>query len=123
MGRVVQPRRPVPPTQHLNMVHQVADKADFTVKLAEAGGKLVVVDFFATWCGPCVHIAPVLEEMSKEMGDVVFLKVDVDKCEELSEEYKVEAMPTFILIKGGVKVADMRGANEEKLRALVAANK
>ena len=58
-------------------------------QLTNAGGKLVVIDFFATWCGPCKMIAPHLEEMDKTMDDVVFLKVDVDECEDISEEYKV----------------------------------
>ena len=61
-----------------------------TVQLEAAGGKLVVVDFHATWCGPCKMIAPHLEEMDKTMDDVVFLKVDVDECEDIAEEYKVE---------------------------------
>ena len=49
----------------------------------------VLVDFWAEWCGPCKMIAPHLEEMDKTMDDVVFLKVDVDECEDISEEYKV----------------------------------
>merc|ERR1711955_78448 len=65
------------------MVHAVKDMDDFNNQLTAAGGKLVVVDFFATWCGPCKMVAPHLEEMSKTMDDVVFLKVDVDDCETL----------------------------------------
>merc|ERR1719175_553114 len=71
------------------MVHAVENKADFTSQLEAAGGKLVVVDFHATWCGPCKMIAPHLEEMDKTMDDVVFLKVDVDECEDIAEEYHV----------------------------------
>jgi len=86
------------------MVHAVENKADFSSQLAAAGGKLVVVDFHATWCGPCKMIAPHLEEMDKTMDDVVFLKVDVDECEDIAEEYKVTAMPTFIFLKNLEKV-------------------
>ena len=87
------------------MVHAVADMDDFNNQLTAAGGKLVVVDFHATWwgfkdikicsylfverCGPCKMVAPHLVEMSKTMEDVVFLKVDVDDCEDIAAEYKV----------------------------------
>lgn len=57
-------------------------QSDFNSQLASAGAKLVVVDFYATWCGPCKMIAPKIESMSQELMDsVVFLKVDVDKNE------------------------------------------
>jgi len=105
------------------MVHAVENKEDFDTQLTNAGGKLVVIDFFATWCGPCKMIAPHLEEMDKTMDDVVFLKVDVDECEDISEEYKVTAMPTFIFLKNKEKVADLTGANIDKLKAIVAEHK
>jgi len=105
------------------MVHQVTDSDDFSSQLKQAGGKLVVVDFYATWCGPCKMIAPHLEEMSKTMDDVVFLKVDVDECEKVAEDYNIQAMPTFVFIKNGEKVTDLCGANIDKLKEIVAANK
>lgn len=105
------------------MVHQVVDMDDFQNQLKLAEDKLVVVDFFATWCGPCKMISPHLEEMSKTMDDCVFLKVDVDECEEIAQEYKITAMPTFIFIKSSEKIAELTGANVEKLKELVTANK
>merc|ERR1712217_536173 len=96
---------------------------DFNNQLTAAGGKLVVVDFHATWCGPCKLVAPHLEEMSKTMNDVVFLKVDVDDCEDVAAEYKITAMPTFIYIKNKSKVADLTGANVDKLKQIVASSK
>ena len=124
------------------MVYAVKDLADFNAQLEAAGGKLVVVDFFATWCPPCKMIAPHLEEISKTMSDVVVLKVDVDDCEDVAAEYKVAimeilspdrvmvnlllqitAMPTFIFFKSKAKIADMTGANVEKLKEIVASNK
>merc|ERR1712203_592457 len=88
-------------------------------QVTAAGEKLVVVDFFATWCGPCKMIAPVLEELSKTLEDVVFLKVDVDDVEEVAAEYKITAMPTFIFLKKNEQVAELKGANVEKLKELV----
>lgn len=89
----------------LTMVHAVADMSDLKSQLESAGGKLVVIDFFATWCGPCKMIAPQIEEMDKTMDDVVFLKVDVDEAEDVAQEYNITAMPTFIFIKSSKKVS------------------
>ena len=61
--------------------------------------------------------------MSGEMPEVVFLKVDVDENEDAAQEYNISAMPTFIFIKKEAKVADMMGANADKLKALVAQHK
>jgi len=101
-------------------VHHVKDKADFTSQLESAGGKLVVVDFFATWCGPCKMIAPIMEKLAGELKDqVVFLKVDVDECEDVAMDCKVTVMPTFIFYKSKAKVEEFAGANESKLKELI----
>jgi len=105
------------------MVYAVTSMDDFNNQLTAAGEKLVVVDFHATWCGPCKMIAPHLEEMSKTMDDVVFLKVDVDDCEDIAAEYKITAMPTFIFMKSKKQVADLTGANIDKLKQIVAEKK
>lgn len=81
------------------MVKQVTSKDEFNTELANAGSKLVVVDFFATWCGPCKRIAPAIEKMSQENTNVVFLKVDVDEVGDLAAELSVSAMPTFLFFK------------------------
>nr|CAH0112858.1 unnamed protein product [Daphnia galeata] len=96
---------------------------DFNEQLKNAGGKLVLVDFYATWCGPCKMIAPKIEAMSKEFTDVVFLKVDVDECEDVASDYNISCMPTFLYLKNGTKVAEFSGANEAELRKLVAQHK
>lgn len=66
--------------------------------------KLVVVDFTASWCGPCRFIAPILADIAKKMAHVIFLKVDVDELKTVAEEWNVEAMPTFVFIKEGKEV-------------------
>ena len=102
------------------MVHQVTSSSDMKAQLEAAGDSLVVVDFYATWCGPCKAIAPQIEAMSTgEFSAVKFLKVDVDECEEVAMEYNITAMPTFIFIKNGKKVDDMMGANPDKLKSMI----
>merc|ERR1712038_293208 len=89
--------------KHFKMVKQCDSLAALKEELNAAGDKLVVVDFFATWCPPCKMIAPKLEEMSQSMANVVFLKVDVDQNDEASQHYRIEAMPTFLYFKSGKK--------------------
>ena len=62
-----------------------------------------VVDFYATWCGPCKMFGPVFEEVSKE-NDFNFIKLDVDKCSDIAREYGVMTIPTVILFKDGKEV-------------------
>ncbi|KAK3606139.1 hypothetical protein CHS0354_010769 [Potamilus streckersoni] len=104
------------------MVRVVQNKADFEQLLHSAGNKLVVVDFYATWCGPCRFISPKLERMSKEFTDAIFLKVDVDEVEEVAENCGISAMPTFQFYKHGEKVDEFIGANETKLKEMLVKN-
>ncbi|XP_031780739.1 thioredoxin-2 isoform X2 [Nasonia vitripennis] len=105
------------------MVIQVKTAEELKTKLTEAGEKLVVIDFFATWCGPCKMIAPKLDELSQELTDVVFLKVDVDELEGVAEEYDVNSMPTFVFIKNGSVLDKFSGANIEKVKLTVQKHK
>lgn len=61
--------------------------------------ELTIVDFFATWCGPCKMLAPVLEEIAMDNKNVKILKVDIDQAEMLANEYKIYAVPTLIMFK------------------------
>ena len=78
------------------MVAQLKTKAEFDQCLADAGDKLVVVDFTATWCPPCQMIGPKFVALAEELGDaVVMVKVDVDENGETSEACGITCMPTF----------------------------
>ena len=75
-----------------------------------AGGKPVVCDFFATWCGPCKMLAPVLEEVSAGYADrAEFVKVDVDEAPELSVKYGIMSIPFVAIFKNGQMVAKSIG--------------
>ncbi|KAK9916048.1 hypothetical protein WJX75_007778 [Coccomyxa subellipsoidea] len=101
-------------------VHVVETKLEWDQKLKEAGSKPVIVDFTATWCGPCRIIAPVFEELSTKYPSIVFLKVDVDKNEAVAGACGISAMPTFQVYKEGKKIHEMVGASKENLENLVA---
>jgi len=102
-------------------LHEPETLEDVNALVLKAGsaGQLVVIDFTATWCGPCQMIAPIFKEMSNSYDDVVFLKVDVDENAETAANYKVSAMPTFIFIKRGVVVERVMGADPNKLKASI----
>ena len=76
---------------------------------------IVVIDFFATWCGPCKAIAPKFEEMAKLYPTIAFLKVDVDESQEITELYEVRVMPTFVFLKDGKKVETVEGADIRRI--------
>ena len=74
-------------------------------------GELVLADFFATWCGPCKAMHPVLEQLKAQLGDRVrIIKVDVDKHGIPAEEYNVQAVPKLILFRSGQVLWRQSGA-------------
>ncbi|CAF3092505.1 unnamed protein product [Rotaria socialis] len=106
------------------MVQTISSIEDLQTELQNEknNDKLIVLDFFATWCGPCVRVKPKIEDWSNnEFKDsVVFLKCDVDQAEAVSQEYNIEAMPTFVFFKNGKEIHRVVGANVEQLKADIA---
>lgn len=89
------------------------------MKRAIASSKLTVVDFWASWCGPCMQIKPKFAKISDRYGGVGFYAVDVDAAKPVSQAYSVSSMPTFVFFKGGKEVERFSGADEEKLSTII----
>ncbi len=98
---------------------------DQTAAEAIKSGKVVVIDFWATWCGPCIKLGPVVEELAEKYGDKAEIgKLNIDEDSEITMEYRVRNIPTVLFFKDGelkdrsvglVKLADL----EEKLLPLL----
>ena len=70
---------------------------------------VVVVDFFATWCGPCKMLSPVIDELSGELENVNFVKVDIDQSMVLAQKFKIVSVPTLKVFKNGEEVDTLMG--------------
>ena len=81
---------------------------NFKQEVLEAKGK-VLVDFFATWCGPCRMMSPIVDQLADELADVKVCKVDIDQAESLATEYGVEVVPTFIVFENVEAVKSVSG--------------
>lgn len=89
------------------MAHIIQSAEEFEALLAQE--KPVLVDFFATWCGPCKMLAPVLDEFNEKHPDIKIVKVDVDEETPLAIKFGVASIPTLILFKNGEAVKTTLG--------------
>lgn len=87
--------------------------------------KPVLVDFFATWCGPCKMMNPILEQVKNRVGeDASIIKIDVDKNQQVASDFQVRGVPTFILFKNGKQVWRQSGVVQaHELEKLISENK
>ena len=100
------------------MTKHIADNNIKSEVLDQKG--IVVVDFFATWCGPCKMIAPIIEELEKEMTNIKFVKLDVDENPEVSNKYQIQSIPTLKVFKDGQDVDTVVGfLPKDQIKALI----
>lgn len=107
--------------EELLMVSITADNHDKEIKKSD---KPVVLDIFASWCGPCLTMAPIVEELEKELGSIYkFAKLNVDEARDISiKEYGVTSIPTFVFIKNGeIKGKEMGQMSKDKLKEKIEA--
>lgn len=98
-----------------------ADAVNFDTNISSG---VVLVDFYADWCGPCKMIGPVLEQLSSEMTDVKIVKLNVDNVPTVAQKYGVMSIPTLMIFKNGQQVAHSLGFQpKEKLISWLNANK
>lgn len=81
--------------------------------------QLIVIDFTASWCGPCKVMAPIFDKLSGQFPTAKFLKIDVDEHQEIAQKHGIQAMPTFHLYKNGQRLEELRGANAAQLELLI----
>ena len=75
---------------------------DQTARAAIESGKITVIDFWATWCGPCIKLGPVIEELAEKYPDVTIGKLNIDENDEVANEQRVRNIPTVLFFKDGV---------------------
>lgn len=96
---------------------EIITKATFDDTIATG---VVVVDFFAVWCGPCRMVGPVLEKLDSALENVTFVKVDVDQSPELAMRYGVQSIPTILVFKDGNLVETQIGfTGEGPLKSMI----
>lgn len=84
--------------------------------------KPVLIDFFATWCGPCKMLSPILKEVKDSLGDrISIIKIDVDKNQQISSQYQVRGVPTMILFQNGKQLWRQSGVltKEEIIKTIL----
>lgn len=103
-------------------VIHVNTQKEFDEKVKKAG-KLVIVDFWAPWCGPCRIIGPHFEDLAKEYDNVVFAKINVDDAQDLAVAFNIYSIPTLMILKKGEVVDQQLGAiSKDMLRHFIDKN-
>ena len=96
---------------HLDEVFYLKELTDASFDEVVNSEKIIVVDFWADWCGPCKMVGPIFEELSKELsGKLEFAKINISDNPQTPTKFGVASIPTFIIFKNGEKVGELHGA-------------
>ncbi|XP_071707705.1 thioredoxin H2 [Rutidosis leptorrhynchoides] len=85
--------------------------------------KLMVVDFSASWCGPCKMLEPFIRSLASKYPEIDFIKIDVDELQDVAKQFGVQAMPTLVLLKQGKEVERVIGAKKDELERKILKNR
>ena len=96
----------------MEVLHLTKEKFEEIINQKE---KTVLVDFFATWCGPCRMQGPIVEEIAKENDNIIVGKLDVDEVSEVAEKYNVYSIPTLLIFKNGELVRTFVGLTSKTI--------
>ncbi|ODV78055.1 thioredoxin [Suhomyces tanzawaensis NRRL Y-17324] len=99
-------------------IKEIADLPQFREFISNTE-RVSVIDFYATWCGPCKALEPIFDMLAQRVPEVQFGRVDVDAAQDVAGEYGITAMPTCLFFKDGQKVDTIIGANPPKLVELI----
>ena len=95
------------------MVQYLNTKEEFNEQIQEG---ICIVDFTATWCGPCQRVGPEFENLASQMHNIKFFKVDVDKNDQVTQQQNITCMPTFQIFQNGRLVDTVTGADINKVK-------
>ena len=100
-------------------IKELIDKDSFDAALEDAGDSLIVIDFFATWCGPCKRLTPQLVALAEKYPKAHFYKINVEENKPVAAIYKVTAMPMLVFIKEKITMKKVVGADIDSITAAV----
>lgn len=97
----------------------LSDLEELDELMSSSPTALFILYFHASWCGPCKRVAPSFEALAEEFQKVFFISINVDRSEEISDEYKISSTPTFVFVKSSERVDIYLGTEEKALRDLI----
>jgi thioredoxin 1 len=100
-------------------VYNISNAQDLQKLCKDASTQLIVIDMYATWCGPCKMISPKIDSLADKYKNAIFIKVNVDEAEDISNHFNITSMPTIIYIKNYNEVDRVIGANIQKIEEVL----